>query len=86
MKNMQRLTDADVRSTELMSYMHSELRERDSREVVTGRARLQRNGSNSHASTSVRRGDVQLLIPANRGKKTVKWNIIESGRTARFSI
>ena len=84
-KNMLRKEDSDIRSSELLSWLRSEIRERDQREGMKDRARLIRHASQPDSSTSTsdnRAQDVRLLVrdlPLGKTKKPNRRAIIEAG-------
>lgn len=76
--------DTDIRSTDLLSYLRAELRDRDHREGTTDRQRpsLARTGREPSAtSPSSSKANVDVLISSHRSKKSNKWGIIEAAQT-----
>ncbi|KAI9791960.1 MAG: hypothetical protein M1816_003229 [Peltula sp. TS41687] len=85
-KSMQRKEEADIRSSELLNWLRSEIRERDQREGTNDRARLLRTTSHPEQNQSSVEGggggeqDVRVLIPQHKGKKANRKNIIEAAQ------
>ena len=81
-RNMVRKEDVELRSSELVGWLRSELRDRDRAEGRTyDRARLLRQASQQDpvASSGDRDADVKVLVSLSRSKKTNRRNIIEDG-------
>ena len=85
-KSMIRKEDADIRISELMSWLRAEIRERDQREGTNDRAKLLRTVSQPEPIQSQGQGsrgnnsqDVRVLISLPKGKKSYKRNVVESG-------
>ncbi len=76
-KSMDRKVDTDVRSSELISYLRQEMRDRDHREGTNERARLLRQPSHPEVE---RKSNVQVLMAQHRSKKSNKWNVVEAGK------
>lgn len=79
--------DIDIPISQLPSWLRSELRERDQREVTHERAKLLRNPSQhdtNGGSSSDHERDVRVLIAQTRSKKSNRRNIVEQaqGRAA----
>ena len=91
-KSMIRKEDTDIRSSELMSWLRMELRERDQREGTSDRIKLMRAINNSHHQESSQLGggggsgggegsqDVRVLVSAPKGKKHYRRNVVEAGK------
>ncbi|KAK7531285.1 kinase-like protein [Phyllosticta citribraziliensis] len=87
-KSISKKEDTDLRSSELLSYLRQELRERDHREgLVENRTRMSRLSSDqpnygNHGAQQDRKGNVQVLLAQHRSKKTNKWAVVEASRTS----
>jgi eukaryotic translation initiation factor 2-alpha kinase 4 len=86
-KSMDRkdVPDADIPSTQLLAWLKGELRERDQRDGLHQRAKLQRNSSQADApGPSDHEQDVRVLIAGTKSKKSNRRNIVEQaqGRAA----
>lgn len=84
-KSMVRKEDTDIRSSELMNWLRSEIRERDQREGTNERAKLIRSVSGQpleSAQLGVGDGaqDVRVLISQPKGKKHYRRNVVEAGQ------
>ena len=79
-RSIDRKVDTDVRSTELISYLRQEIRERDHREGTNERARLLRQPSQPESAQVERKSNVQVLMAQHRSKKSNKWNVVEAGK------
>ncbi|KAJ9657622.1 eukaryotic translation initiation factor 2-alpha kinase [Coniosporium apollinis] len=80
-KSMDRKVDTDVRSSELISYLRQEIRDRDHREGTNERARLLRQPSQPEAAQAERKSNVQVLMAQHRSKKSNKWNVVEAAQS-----
>jgi len=72
-KSMDRkdVPDADIPSTQLLAWLKGELRERDQRDGLHQRAKLQRNSSQADApGPSDHEQDVRVLIAGTKSKKS----------------
>ena len=86
-KSMDRkdVPDADIPSTQLLAWLKGELRERDQRDGLHQRAKLQRNSSQADATGPIdHEQDVRVLIAGTKSKKSNRRNIVEQaqGRAA----
>ncbi|KAH8702544.1 anticodon binding domain of tRNAs-domain-containing protein [Talaromyces proteolyticus] len=79
-KNLVKKEEFDVRSSELATWLRTELRTRNHRENWTETPKLVRNTSQADTggSSGDRVNDVRFVIPQHRNKKTNRRNIIES--------
>lgn len=84
-KSMDRKVDTDVRSSELISYLRQEIRDRDHREGTNERARLLRQPSQPESAQAERKSNVQVLMAQHRSKKSNKWNVVEAGKQLTFA-
>ena len=81
-RSLIRKEDVELRSSELIGWLRSEIRERDRAEAkVIERTRLPRHmmHSDSIGASSEREPDVRVLISQTKSKKTNRRNIIEDG-------
>lgn len=76
------VADVDIPSTQLLSWIKAEIRERDQREGTNYRARLQRltNQSDTPANADHPEQDVRVLIAGIKSKKSNRRNIIEQAQ------
>ncbi len=83
-KSMVRKEESDVRSTELFSWLRSEIRERDQREGTNERAKLLRQVSQHDVNQAAgeREADVRVLVPLHKGKKTNRRTVIENAQVS----
>ncbi|KAL2219885.1 anticodon binding domain of tRNAs-domain-containing protein [Thermoascus aurantiacus ATCC 26904] len=79
-RSLFRKEEFDVRSSELVSWLRSEIRARNQREGTADHSRPLRFSSQQDAngSPSERGNDVRILVSQHRNKKTNRRNIIES--------
>ncbi|KAI9837549.1 MAG: hypothetical protein M1819_007200 [Sarea resinae] len=83
-RNMVRKEDTDVRSSELMSWLRAEMRDRDQREGTHERAKLLRRSSHQNPVSSgdgEREADVRVLLSNHKSKKSNRRNIVEAAQT-----
>ncbi|KAL9090174.1 MAG: hypothetical protein Q9165_005454 [Trypethelium subeluteriae] len=82
-KSLIRKEDTDIRSSELISFLRAEIRDRDYREGATrSRQPLLRNTSHPETTTlSDKRSNVQVLTALHKAKKPNKWNIVEAAQS-----
>ncbi|KAI9700411.1 MAG: hypothetical protein M1836_002426 [Candelina mexicana] len=83
-KSMLRKEESEVRSSELMSWLRTEIRDRDEREGTNERAKLLRQVSQHDASQAAgeREVDVKVLVPPHKGKKTNRRTVIENAQVS----
>lgn len=81
-KSLTRKEEFDVRTSELVGWLRSEIRARNQREGGVEHAKYLRYPSQQDAGGSVndRSNDVRILVSQHRNKKTNRRNIIESGK------
>ncbi|KAI9714893.1 MAG: hypothetical protein M1820_000182 [Bogoriella megaspora] len=82
-KSMIRKEDTDIRSSELISYLRAEIRDRDYREGTAQRSRvppLTKNISHPEQHPSDKKSNVQVLIALHKSKKSNKWNVVEAAQ------
>lgn len=72
----------DIRASELVPWLRSEIRARNIREGAPENSRYFRLPSQSEANpgASERANDVRILVPQHRSKKTNRRNIVEQGK------
>ncbi|KAB8349460.1 hypothetical protein FH972_023487 [Carpinus fangiana] len=81
-KNMDKREDVDIRSSELMSYMRGEIRDRDQREGMNERAKLARHASVPEPAVNEKMGSVTVLQTNLKRKVRVnKWRAVEAAQT-----
>ncbi|KAI9677478.1 MAG: hypothetical protein M1817_006432 [Caeruleum heppii] len=75
--------DSDIRSSELLGWLRSEIRARDHREGTHERAKLLRHQSQPEATQAVMEGEpkVRVLFSQHKGKKNNRRNVIEAAQT-----
>ncbi|KAL4807775.1 anticodon binding domain of tRNAs-domain-containing protein [Aspergillus unguis] len=78
----------DVRASELIPWLRSEIRARNIREGAPENLRFSRFASQSEAnpSASERTSDVRILVPQHRSKKTNRRNIVEQALTSSREV
>ncbi|KAI9721487.1 MAG: hypothetical protein M1812_002249 [Candelaria pacifica] len=81
-KSMFQKEESEVRSSELMNWLRSEIRDRDQKEGTNERAKLLRQVSHHDANQAVgdREADVKVLVPLHKGKKTNRRTVIENAQ------
>ena len=80
-KSMVRKEDTDIRSTELISYLRAEIRDRDYREGTRSRQpQLLRRQSQMESSHKDKKNNVQVITALHKSKKPNKWNIVEAAQ------
>jgi len=82
LKSMDKHEDFDIRSSDLMSYLSGEIRDRDAREGTNDRAKLLRQSSH-HAevpAASEAKSVVQVLMANHKSKKANKWRMVETAQ------
>ena len=87
-KSLEKRTDYDVRSSDIVNFLRAELRERDQREG-SERSKLLHRQLSQHASSDLfssttsssdRRTDVQVLLANHKSKKGNKWRVVEQAQ------
>jgi translation initiation factor 2-alpha kinase 4 len=78
------VADTDVPSTQLLSWLKAEIRERDQREGTHQRSKLQRHASQPDTTGAEREQEVRVLVAGTKSKKSNRRNIVEQaqGRAA----
>ncbi|KAI9843471.1 MAG: hypothetical protein M1837_006317 [Sclerophora amabilis] len=86
-KSMVRREDSDIRSSELIGWLRSEMRDRDQREGIKDqRPKLQHHTSSHHDYTAqplsdAVEQDVRVLFSLHKGKKNNRRNTVEAAQT-----
>lgn len=80
--------EIDVRASDLVHWLRSEIRARNHREMSIDNPKLLRNPSQSDTGgpSGERANDVRILAAQHRSKKTNRRNIIESGKCRLISL
>ncbi|QSZ35434.1 hypothetical protein DSL72_008304 [Monilinia vaccinii-corymbosi] len=78
------IPDADIPSTQLVSWLRGEMRERDQREGTYSRTKLSRQQSQLDTGPSDHEQEVRVLVAGTKSKKSNRRNIVEQahGRAA----
>lgn len=84
-RNLVRKEEFDIRNTELVPWLRSEVQARHQREGNTDhrQARLSSQQDPFLMNERERANDVRILIPQHRSKKNNRRNIVESGMSLR---
>jgi len=73
--------DTDIPSTQLISWLMAEVRERDQRDGTNQRAKLHRHQSESSSAQPIyHEQSVQVLIAGTKSKKSNRRNIVEQAQ------
>ncbi|KAF7864571.1 hypothetical protein EAF04_006703 [Stromatinia cepivora] len=78
------IPDADIPSTQLVSWLRGEMRERDQREGTYNRAKLSRQHSQPDTGPSDHEQDVRVLFAGTKSKRSNRRSIVDQaqGRAA----
>ncbi|KAJ8068821.1 hypothetical protein OCU04_002513 [Sclerotinia nivalis] len=78
------IPDADIPSTQLVSWLRGEMRERDQREGTYNRAKISRQHSQPDTGPSDHEQDVRVLFAGTKSKKSNRRSIVDQaqGRAA----
>lgn len=78
------IPDSDIPSTQLVSWLRGEMRERDQREGTYNRAKLPRHHSQPDTGPSEHEQDVRVLFAGTKSKKSNRRSIVDQaqGRAA----
>lgn len=82
--NRKDVSDADVPSSQLASWLRGEIRERDQREGTYHRTRLTRNPSQADSNNhmpSKQEQEVHVLVAGTKSKKSNRRNIVEQAQS-----
>jgi translation initiation factor 2-alpha kinase 4 len=81
-KSMDKKEDTDIRSTELLSYLKAELRDREQREGTSVQRHAFSRMVTAQAATSASspKSNVDVLIAERKSKKSNKWSIVEAAQ------
>ena len=88
-RSMSNKEEQDVRSSDLISHLRSEIRERDRLEGRPNeRTKLLRQASQPDSANlpSEREPNVQVLVSQNKGKKSNRRNVVEDGKLILFQL
>ncbi len=85
-KSMIRGGDKDIRSSDLMSWLRAEIKDRDQQEGTSDRARVVRNASQPEGRRNSISKDVRVHLPQRKGKGNPRLNVIDAGEFFLFSI
>ena len=85
-RNLVRKEEFDIRSSELVSWLRSEIQARHQREGVADPRQPRPLGQQDVLQSHDKTNDVRILVPQHRSKKTNRRNIVESGRFSRFLV
>ena len=82
-RSMDKKDESDVRSSELISYLGAEIRERNQREGTQERLRAVRSTSQQLSAPSFeKKGPVQVLMANHKSKKVNKWRVVEAAQAS----
>ncbi|KAI9805200.1 MAG: hypothetical protein M1825_001036 [Sarcosagium campestre] len=94
-KSMIRKDESEIRSTELVSWLRSEIRERDQRDGISKeRSKVPRKSithetsgasSSGNAGQTESEADVRVLFALQKGKKYNRRSVIDAGQASSFS-
>ena len=81
-KSMVRKEDAEIRGSELVSWLRGEMKERDVREGTKDRVKLIRHTSHQDTTPSggEREQDVRMLVALHKGKRPNRKTVSEAGK------
>ncbi|KZF22607.1 Serine/threonine-protein kinase [Xylona heveae TC161] len=87
-RSMVRKEDTDIRKSDLMSYLRTEIRERDHREGTNERAKLLKyhNPQEAQPHSSEKEGDVRVLMYSHKSKKSNRRNVIEAAQSRTHEL
>lgn len=83
-RNLVRREEFDIRSSELVPWLRSEVQTRQHREGIADPRQSRQSNQQDPLLSSEKANDVRILVPQHRSKKTNRRNIVESG-TFTFS-
>ena len=72
--------DAEIRSSELLTWLRQEIRERGRLEGKAAKTRSTHQGSHQQDGSGSHEPDVRVLVVQSRGKKTNRRNIVDDGK------
>ncbi|KAI9887799.1 MAG: hypothetical protein M1823_000321 [Watsoniomyces obsoletus] len=79
-KSMTRKEDKDIRSSDLMSWLRAQIKERDLQEGTNDQARLVRHVSQPEGRRSSVSRDVKVYLPQQKGKKKTRGDVVDAAR------
>lgn len=82
-RSLAKKEEFDVRASDLVAWIRSEIRAQSHRETPVDNPKLSRHSSQPDTGGPVgeRKNDVRILIAHHKSKKTNRRNIIESGKS-----
>lgn len=83
-RNLMRKEEFDIRPSELVPWLRSEVQARHHREGVPDLRQSRHPSQQDALQSQERQNDVRILVPQHRGKKTNRRNIVESGMFPSF--
>lgn len=78
-RNLVRREEFDIRSSELVPWLRSEVQARQHREGIADPRQSRQSSQQDALLSSEKANDVRILVPQHRSKKTNRRNIVESG-------
>lgn len=78
-RNLIRKEEFDIRHSELVPWLRSEVQARHHREGMPDPRQLRQPGQQDSLQSHEKPNDVRIIVPQHRSKKTNRRNIIESG-------
>jgi translation initiation factor 2-alpha kinase 4 len=87
-KSMDRkdVADIDIPSTQLLTWLKGEIRDRDQRNGTHHRAKLLRHSSQPDSGITDHEQDVRVLVAGTKSKKSNRRNIIEQAQARAASL
>jgi len=78
--------DTDIPSTQLLSWLRAEIRERDHREGTNHRVKMQRNHSQVDTGAADHEQEVRVLVAGTKSKKSNRRNIVEQAQARAATV
>lgn len=85
-RNLVRREEFDIRSSELVPWLRSEIQARHQREGIVDLRQSRQPGQQDVLQSHEKANDVRILVPQHRSKKTNRRNIVESGKLTPFRL
>ncbi|EKD13488.1 protein kinase [Drepanopeziza brunnea f. sp. 'multigermtubi' MB_m1] len=86
-KSQDKKDDVDIHSTQLLAWLNGEIRERDQRNGIHQRTKLQRHGSQADSGAAPdHEQDVRVLVAGTKSKKSNRRNIVEQAQARARSV
>lgn len=79
-------SDVEIPTTQLISWLRADLRERESRDANVPRARLARHTSQPDANMSETEQEVRVLMSGTKSKKSNRRNIVEQAQARASAL